>query len=109
MRLRRFSEIDLDEGRVADAEDDHDLLDEATWIQNTQNAYGAFIHVAVHHGLFSAILYCGYMVMLAVVVQLIFAYYLWSSSPAIQDTLFCSVPQPLQIASIGDCLPWCLS
>ena len=44
VRMIAFSDLDPQDGRFAEGENDEDLLDVDTWIQNSQNAYGAFIH-----------------------------------------------------------------
>ncbi|EKX39024.1 hypothetical protein GUITHDRAFT_114902 [Guillardia theta CCMP2712] len=108
---------ELEDGRRAEEEDDEDLT---MWIQNSENAYGAFIHLAFQEGLFNAIVKAGpeeeeeeekgeeendlhayQMILLAFFVQAAFAWYLWQSCPSVRDSLFCNVPIPLQLAAIG--------
>ena len=99
--LKRLDPVETMDARLADAEDDQELLDDDIWIQNSHNAWGAFIHVAIHHGVVSALLHCGPMCFLSFIVQSVFALYLWLSCPALKDSLFCAIPQPLHMASVG--------
>lgn len=43
------------------------------WVQHTQNAYGAFAHVAMQSGILKAVQMCGPMLMASILIQTVFA------------------------------------
>jgi len=88
--------------------------EERRWVAVSENAYGAFIHVAIQRGVLTGILKCGPMLVASVVLQMIFALELFYALPSIssrkteicptQDSCYqimCRIPSSLQIAAIS--------
>jgi len=44
-----------------------------SWVKHTQNAYGAFAHVAMQSGIYRAMQMCGPMLMASIMIQTVFA------------------------------------
>lgn len=70
------------------------------WVQHTQNAYGAFAHVAMQSGLVRSLHMCGPMLFISIMIQAVFSMNLINSH--FQDFIhkeICEVPASLQISA----------
>lgn len=74
------------------------------WERNAENAYGAFLHVAMTRSLFEAITVCGPMVLASVTIQAVFsmelAIFLDPITEPEQAEYTCNVPSDLQFTAI---------
>uniref|UniRef100_A0A6U5W2E2 Uncharacterized protein n=1 Tax=Guillardia theta TaxID=55529 RepID=A0A6U5W2E2_GUITH len=95
-------------------EQDTNPDEERRWVAVAENAYGAFIHVAIQRGVLTGVLKCGPMLVASVVLQMIFALELFFALPTINSRkteicnaqnecyqIMCRIPSSLQIAAIS--------
>jgi len=81
---------------------EQDMDEDCIWVNTAQNAYGAFIHVALQSGLKSAMWKCGFLVAVSALIQSIFAAELIENhlpSFELERSNICQIPVKLQFAA----------
>lgn len=91
--------------RVQQLREDEREAEERMWLQQAENAYGAFIHVALKDNIWKALAKCGPMLLASVLVQAIFSFRLFQHLPDFRNICIkqalCSIPSDLQLSAVG--------
>jgi len=94
-----------DQMRAQQAREDAWEAEEKLWLQQAENAYGAFIHVALKDNIWKALAKCGPMLLASILVQAIFSFRLFQYLPDVRNICtkqaLCAIPSDLQLSAVG--------